>query len=120
MEKYCIISFVYEGEVLSDYHDISLDEFEPICKKAVEKASEKGVSLYFKEIYNERIIGGSFALVEHNFDLEKEDKIKLVEFISSFFDDWEYSLNEIRTINTLQAVRFLRVNGEIIKIRQPL
>ena len=55
MEKYCIISFVYEGIIVSDYHDLSLEDFERNCKKAVEKASEKGVSLYFKEIYNERI-----------------------------------------------------------------
>ena len=120
MDKYCIISFVYEGNIVSDYHDLSLDEFERKCKKAKEEAGKKGVELYFKDSYNERIISDSFALVEHNFDLEKEEKIRLVKFITSFFDDWDgwdFKLKEVITINTLKAVRFLRVNGEIVKIK---
>lgn len=117
MDKYCIISFVYEGEIVSDYHDVSLDEFEVRCKNAVKEAVKKGVDLYFKEVYNERIIGDSFALVECNFDLEKEEKAKLVKFIKSFFDDWEYTSNDIQTISTLKAIRFLKTNGEIIKIK---
>ncbi len=118
MNKYCIISFVYEGEIVTDYHDVSIDEFEPMCKNAVKEARKKGVDLYFKEVYNERIIGDSFALVEYNFDLEEEGKIKLVEFISSFFDDWDgYSSKGMITINTLKAVRFLKVNGDVIKLK---
>lgn len=120
MGKYCIISFVYEGKIVSDYHDLSLEDFERTCKKAVKEARKKGIDLYFKEVYNERIISDSFALVEHNFDLEKEEKIRLVKFITSFFDDWDgwdFKLKEVITINTLKAVRFLRVNGEIVKIK---
>ena len=116
MNKYCIISFVYEREIQSDYHDVSLDEFEVLCKKAMKEAKKKGINLCFKEVYNERIIGDSFALVEHNFDLESEEKIKLSEFIKSFFDDWDYTRKGIRTINTLKAVRFLKADGEMIKI----
>ena len=120
MDKYCIISFVYEGKIVSEYHDLSLDEFERKCKKAKKEAGKKGVELYFMDSYNERIISDSFALVEHNFDLEKEEKIRLVKFITSFFDDWDgwdFKLKDAITINTLKAVRFLRVNGEIVKIK---
>ena len=117
MNKYCIISFIYEGTIVSDYHDLSLDEFERKCKKAKKEAGKKGVELYFKDSYNERIISDSFALVEHNFDLEKEEKIRLVKFITSFFDDWDYTRKGIRTINMLKAVRFLKVDGEIVKIK---
>ena len=70
MDKYCIISFIYDGIIVSDYHDLSLEEFEALCKNAVREADKKGVGLYFKEVYNERIVSDSFALVEHNFDLE--------------------------------------------------
>ena len=115
MGKYCIISFVYEGKIVSDYHDLSLENFERTCKKAVKEARKKGVDLYFKEVYNERIVGDSFALVEYNFDLDNESKIKFTKFIKSFFDDWDYTRKEIRTINTLKAVRFLKVDGEMIK-----
>lgn len=117
MDKYCIISFIYEGKIVSDYHDLSLTDFELSCQKAVKEASKKGVDLYFKEVYNERIISDSFALVEHNFDLEKEEKVKLANFITSFFDDWEYVRSGPKTINTLKAVRFLKVDGEMIKIK---
>ncbi len=41
MEKYCIISFIYNQEIVSDYHDVSLDEFEVLCKKAVKEARKK-------------------------------------------------------------------------------
>ncbi len=117
MEKYCIISFVFEGTIQSDYQDVSLDEFEVLCKKAVKEARKKGVDLYFKEVYNERIIGDSFALVEYNFDLKVEEKAKLSEFIKSFFDDWKvHSSKGMITINTLKAVRFLKVNEEIVKV----
>ncbi len=117
MNKYCIISFVYEQEIRSDYHDVSLEEFEDLCKKARKEARKKGVDLYFKEVYNERIIGDSFALVEYNFDLTIEEKTKLSEFIKSFFDDWVgYSSKGMLTINTLKAIRFLKVNGEMVKI----
>lgn len=117
MNKYCIISFVYEQEIQSDYHDISLDKFEISCKKARKEARKKGVDLYFKEVYNERIVGDSFALVEYNFDLTIEEKTKLSEFIKSFFDDWTaYSSRGMITINTLKAIRFLKVDGEMIKI----
>ncbi len=117
MEKYCIISFVYEGEVVSDYHDISLDDFETSCKNAISTAKKAGVSLYFKEVYNERIIGDSFALVEYNFDLDSNNKIKLTKFIKSFYDDWTYTSKGVRTINMLKAVRFLKVDGEMVKIK---
>lgn len=117
MEKYCIISYVYEKEIFSDYHDISLDEFEKRCKKAIKDADQKGVNLFFKEVYNERIIGNSFAQVEYNFDLDKEDKINLINFITSFFDDWEMTSIGAKTINTLKAVRFLRVDAEMVKIK---
>lgn len=116
MGKYCIISFVYEGIIVSDYHDLSLEDFERTCKKAVKEARKKGVDLYFKEVYNERIVGDSFALVEYNFVLDNESKIKFTKFIKSFFDDWDYTRKGIRTINTLKAVRFLKVDGEMIKI----
>ena len=117
MNKYCIISFVYEQEIRSDYHDISLDEFEILCKKAVKESRKKGVDLYFKEVYNERILGDCFALVEYNFDLTIEEKTKLSEFIKSFFDDWTaYSSRGMITTNTLKAIRFLKVNGEMVKI----
>ena len=81
-----------------------------------DEARKKGVSLYFKEVYNERIIGDSFALVEHNFDLDNESKIRLVKFIKSFFNDWDYTSKGIQIINLLKAVRFLKVDGEMIKI----
>lgn len=116
MEKYCIISFIYNQEIESDYHDVSLDEFEVLCKKAVKEARKKGVDLYFKEVYNERIIGDSIALVDYNFDLNDVEKDMLLKFIKSFFDDWDYTRKGIRTINTLKAVRFLKVDGEMIKI----
>lgn len=117
MDKYCIISFIYEGIIVSDYHDLSLDRFEIMCKNAVDIASKKGVDLYFKEVYNERIIGDSFALVEYNFDLEEDEKVKLVRFITSFFDDWDYSSEGASIINSLKAVRFLKVNGEMIRVK---
>lgn len=117
MDKYCIISFIYEEIIISDYHDLSLTDFEVAYKKAVGSARKEGVDLYFKEVYNERIITDSFALVEYNFDMEKEDKIKLAKFITSFFNDWDYTRKGIVTINMLKAVRFLRVNGEMIKIK---
>lgn len=117
MEKYCIISFIYDGIIVSDYHDLSLEDFEALCKKAKSEAGKMGVDLYFKEVYNERIVSDSFALVEHNFDLDGENKLRLAKFIKSFFDDWDYTRKGIITINTLKAVRFLRVDGEIIKIK---
>ncbi len=86
-------------------------------KKLRKRQEKKGVDLYFKEVYNERIIGDSFALVEYNFDLQIEEKTKLSEFIKSFFDDWDgYSSKGMITINTLKAIRFLKVNGEMVKI----
>ena len=117
MKKYCIISFVYEGIIISDYHDLSLTDFERSCRKAVKEARENGVELYFKEIYNERIESESFALVEYNFDIDNENKIKLTKFIKSFFGDWEYSPKGRQEINTLKAVRFLKVDGELITIK---
>ena len=91
-----------------------MDEFEVLCKKARKEARKKGVDLYFKEVYNERIMGDSFALVEYNFDLDNESKIKFTKFIKSFFDDWDgYSSKGMITINTLKAVRFLKVDGSL-------
>ncbi len=119
MEKYVIISFIYDGEIVSDYHDISLDEFEPVCKKAVKQAKQKGVRLFFKEVYNERIIGDSFALVEHNFDLSSQEKADIVDFIASFFYDFaNYTKYGCDYVNLLKAVRFLKTDGEMIIIKR--
>lgn len=117
MKKYCIVSFVYNEEIQSDYHDISLDEFELLCKDAVKEAKKKGVDLYFIEVYNERIIGNSIALIEHNFDLGVDEKNRFLKFLKLFFDDWgNYASDGYETINTLKAVRFLKTDGEIIKV----
>ena len=117
MDKYMIIDLAHKSEVLSDLHDIEIKMFESQSKNATATAKRKGITLLFRETFNDRIEGDSFALIEYNFDLTKEEKEKIVKFVSQFFNDGEiYEGMEIKSYNTLKAVRFLKTDGELFLV----
>ena len=81
-----------------------------------EVAREKGVDLFFKDTINDRTLVESFAMVEYNFDINREEKEALIKYITPFFNDGEISRGEMEITNVLTAVRFLQTNGEVIRI----
>ena len=116
MEKYMIVSLIFEDEILSDLYDIEFDEFQERMRKAIREAKSKGVSLFFRDIVNDRAVTESFATVEYNFDISKEEKDALIKYIAPFFSDGIISRKTMNIINNLRAVRFLQTNGELVRI----
>lgn len=114
MNKYMIVSLIYCKEVSNDMHDLEIKDFEKWSKKAIKQAQKSGINLFFKETSNDRVISNSFATVEHNFDISVEEKQKLVKFLTKFFNDAEIEYDTLNVENTLNAVRFLKVDGDLL------
>lgn len=116
MLKYLIVNLFYKENISDDFHDFEIENFKKKCNKAKESAKANGIEMFFSESANDRVISDSFALVEHNFDLTSEEKEKLIAFLTDFFNDCDFSPKGFTKFNTLKAVRFLKVNGELTLI----
>ncbi len=113
MEKYLLIKLVFADAILGELHDILLDEYPRIAASIENFADSIGTSVLFESTVNSLPIGRSFATVESNFSLSDAEKEKLAANISEFFLDGEIKWKTMNTYNTLAAVRFLKVDGEL-------
>ena len=116
MNKYMIVSLVYNQEKSNDMHDLEIKDFEKWSKKATKQAEKAGVSLFFKETSNEKLICGSFATVDYNFEISSEEKQKLAKFLTRFFNNGEPEFDTLNIENTLSAIRFLKTDGELLLV----
>lgn len=117
MNKYIIIELIYGEEVQGDIHDIEIDTIAELCNDIKRSMAKLNVDVFFRETINERAVSDSFALVESNFELTCEKKSELVKQITLFFNDAVIQRNYLNVYNTLSAVRFLKVDGELIKVK---
>ena len=114
--KYIIISLVYSQEIFADVHDLYIEECKSASQQIEKLASEMGAEVYIRESANDRAISSAFATVECNFDMPKECKEKLVEYIKPFFVDGNVLCCTLQEYNSLGAVRFLKTDGELMII----
>ena len=116
MNKYMIINLVYAEEILPEIHDVEAENFAARCEALRKAAAAEGVLVFFRETQNDRAVGESFALVEHNFDISVSEKQALAAYLAPFFEDGDLEGNTIDTKNTLSAVCFSRLDGDVIRI----
>lgn len=116
MNKYLLIKLVFGAEIHPDVYDLMQDEYRKASDDMSSYAAGLDAELLIEDGVNAYGVGGSFALVEHNFSLNSADKERLVEIISRFFADGEIEGRELQTFNVLSAVRFLQTEGDLFKV----
>ena len=92
------------------------DEYQKASGDMHSYAAGLDAELLIEDSVNAYGVGGSFALVEHNFSLNSADKERLVEIVSRFFVDGEIKGRELQTFNVLSTVRFLQIEGDLFKV----
>ena len=116
MNKYVIVNVVYAEELLAEIHDLEMENIAARCEALRKAAAAEGVQVFFRETQNDRAVGESFALVEHNFDIPADQKQALARYLVPFFEDGDLEGNTIHPQNNLAAVCFSRLDGDVIRI----
>ena len=117
MNKYVIVNVVYAEELLPEIHDLEMENIAARCEALRSAAACEGVQIFFRETTNDRAVGESFALVEHNFDMSADQKQAFARALAPFFEDGTLTGDTITPQNDLSAVCFSRLDGDVIRIR---
>ena len=91
MQRYIIIRMYRTEAMLSDVHDLSIED----CSRRAEElrgwARGLKAALFLADMGSDLAVGDAFAEVEHNFPLSEEQKRELAGMLSPFFRDGDGS-----------------------------
>ncbi len=116
MTKYLMVKLVFGEEIHPDVYSLMQDEYEKACCDIGDYAASLGAKMLVEDSVNVYGTGHSYAAVEHNFPMTREEKESLLEIISRFFVDGAVEARKLKTFNVLSAVRFLQTEGELFEV----
>lgn len=120
--KHCITIRIHRAqELMSDYHDLMIEEFAAQYDRIRAFGRELGAVVLACEETNDLVGDESYVEVEHNFELTQPQKEQLLCLLKPLFHDGEFEKKrgtwEIQEADTLKAVLFTKTNGELFLMK---